>query len=91
MYTGLNCDESMLEGHVELTEILNLVIGNLTAAMAGKYCVKHAARGIVPTCATHVTRHAAAAKRNTMCSDRGSNPLRGLQQTFPEPAMFRQP
>ena len=55
MYTGLNFDEIMFEGRVELTERLNLlydevsrnyhVIGTLAAAMARKYVCKACGKG----------------------------------------------
>ena len=55
MYIGLNCDEIMFEGRVEVTDRLNLqydevtrhyhVIGNLTAAMARGYVCKACGKG----------------------------------------------
>ncbi len=64
VYTGLNCDEIMFEGHVETSERLNLlydevtrhyhVIENLTAAMARGYvceaCGKYCRCDMTHTC-----------------------------------------
>ena len=64
VYTQLNCDEIMFEGHVETSERLNLLydevtrhyhmIGDLTAAMAKGYvckaCSKGGRRDVTHTC-----------------------------------------
>ena len=71
VYTGLNCEEIMFEGHVEATERLNLlydevtrhVIGNLTAAMARRYVYKACGKRCRSDVPTPATRHAAPAWR----------------------------
>jgi hypothetical protein len=73
VYTGLNCDSIMYEGHVEMSERINLlyddtnrhyhVIGSLTGAMAKQFYVRLAAKDILEAQRIHVITHVPIAWR----------------------------